>query len=258
MNTTTLETPEPIIPTLNEVEEWRDLPDLEELKPFVGAYQISSFGSVRSLDRAAHFREGRCRPHEKKLKGKVLKLGVRGDLSRQAYYFAQLANASLAAIGDRHRKKVRSFSVHRLVAFAFEVDGYDLYISEPQKYNTVDHLDRNTLNNYYKNLRFLSYSEQKLHTGMHKNNESGFKGVIYDKRGTHRNKPYTWRFSFNKERYSGKYYSTPVEAAMMRDKALIALEEKGKIRPNIISLNFSKELLSKEEDQQLTFELVVM
>jgi len=254
---TTLE-PTPILPSLNEIEIWRDLPDnRDEFKPFIGKYQVSSFGDIRSMDREVSVcstkrqnlfgRDGEFEVGEyaRQLKGRVLKQGRRGDLSRQEYAFVCLAN--LCAPNGSYNQ----FSVHRLVAFTFEVDGYDLHLSDPKKYNTVDHFDWNTLNNYYKNLRFLSHCEQKLHSNGSKNNTTGFKGVSLEKRTG----KYVWSFNLNYKTYSGKSYKTAIDAAIAKDAALLKLEDNGEVRPNIIVLNFPREVIRAYGDKQLTFNL---
>ena len=50
-------------------------------------------------------------------------------------------------------KKIKGYRVHRLVAFAF-CDGY-----VPGEKELIDHIDHCPSNNYYKNLRFVSKSE---------------------------------------------------------------------------------------------------
>ena len=251
----TIQKPTPILPSSNETEIWLDLPNRDEFELFIGKYQVSSFGRVRSMDREvptkAFNRSSEMHgvvgadEYTKKLKGKVLRLGRRGVLSRQEYAFVCFATPNAA------NGKYKQFSVHRLVAFAFEVDGYDFYLSDPKKYNTVDHSDWNTMNNYYKNLRFLSHGEQKLHSHAMKNNTTGFKGVTVDKRTG----KYIWSFNLNHKSYSGKSYSTAIEAAMAKDTVLLKLEDDGEIRPNIIVLNFPREVVRANKDKQLTFDL---
>lgn len=46
---------------------------------------------------------------------------------------------------------------------------------------TLDHIDRNKLNNQLSNLRIADRSTQRRNTGLQKNNTSGLKGVSFDK-----------------------------------------------------------------------------
>jgi hypothetical protein len=64
--------------------------------------------------------------------------------------------------------------VHRLVALH--------YIPNPNKYETVDHIDRNILNNHMNNLSWESRKMKSRNRRMFKNNKSGFKYVFYNKR----------------------------------------------------------------------------
>jgi len=77
---------------------------------------------------------------------------------------------------------------------------------EPPK--TIDHHDRDTLNNRWDNLRELTHGENLRNTGLWRNNTSGFKNVYLDKRRNH------W---FAQVRYNGRYmrlgrFATPEDA----------------------------------------------
>jgi hypothetical protein len=63
----------------------------------------------------------------------------------------------------------KNYSVHRMVA--------ETFLENPNNYQTVDHIDRNRLNNDVTNLRWASYSMQMRNTSQ---NES-----CYKKNGTH-------------------------------------------------------------------------
>lgn len=109
-----------------ETEDWKNIPGYE------GLYQVSRYGEVRSLDRYKYTNHS-C---------SILK----GHLMRQnnvdGYLYVGLSNLS---------KSYKSFAVHRLVATAFVPNPYNL--------STVDHIDNNKQNNDYRNLQWLSASE---------------------------------------------------------------------------------------------------
>jgi len=89
-------------------------------------YEISNKGNVRS---------------NKKWRGKgiiILSPGLRGD--KRNYYAVKLDDTT--------------YQVHRLVAEAF--------IPKVNNKLTVDHIDRNTLNNSVENLRWATQSEQSI------------------------------------------------------------------------------------------------
>ena len=51
----------------------------------------------------------------------------------------------------------------------------------PRKPRTIDHKDRNPLNNKIENLRDISSQENSMNRGMQRNNTSGYKGVVKDR-----------------------------------------------------------------------------
>jgi hypothetical protein len=81
----------------------------------------------------------------------------------------------------------------------------------PPEYDTIDHIDRNTLNNCRTNIRFATFREQTINQGMRRNNTSGVKGVCWDK--TH-NK---WRAVIDRKHVG--LYETFEEACEARAQA---------------------------------------
>lgn len=69
--------------------------------------------------------------------------------------------------------KGKSYHVHRLIA--------ELFIPNPNNYDTVDHIDRNILNNSISNLRWVNKSSNGINGKISKNNTSGYNGVSWDK-----------------------------------------------------------------------------
>ena len=64
----------------------------------------------------------------------------------------------------------KSYAAHRL-AWLY-VYGY-----MPSKVEYIDHIDRTKDNNQIDNLRIANHSENKLNSGLPKNNKTGYKGV---------------------------------------------------------------------------------
>ena len=74
----------------------------------------------------------------------------------------------LGRIEDKKTGKKRSVMAHRFV----------LNLEDKL---TIDHIDRNGLNNQKSNLRIATPSENQHNRGLNKNNTSGYKGVTFNK-----------------------------------------------------------------------------
>lgn len=66
----------------------------------------------------------------------------------------------------------KSFSIHRLVAFAF--------IDNPNNYPEVDHINRDNSDNRVENLRWANDFIQSQNRGDQKNNTSGYKNILIE------------------------------------------------------------------------------
>jgi hypothetical protein len=75
---------------------------------------------------------------------------------------------------------------------------------------TIDHKDRDGLNNTEENLHIVTWSESNLNKGLYENNISGIRGV-----GPAHNDKYYMRYHKNGRRYQ-KYYNTYEEAVIAR------------------------------------------
>ena len=111
-----------------DIEIWNPIENYEDL------YEISNFGRVRSLDRIVVYGESKGSYHTRK--GQILK----GTLS-SGYETVSLS-------GKTH-------SIHVLVAKHF-VKGY-------KEGYVVNHIDYNKVNNFYKNLEWVSIKDNILH-----------------------------------------------------------------------------------------------
>lgn len=125
-----------------ENEVWKDIPE------YIGHYQVSNFGRVKSLDRMVFFRKT-----EKSLQTKKLRKGVA--------LRAAISNSGYETVCLKINGKRKNYSVHRLVALAF------LGKSSLE----VNHIDGKKNNNSVSNLQYCTRSENEKHawkTGLKK------------------------------------------------------------------------------------------
>ena len=105
-------------------------------------YEVSSFGNVKNTKT-----------------GRILKI----SMNTNRYFTVKLSN----------NKLIKCHRVHRLVAHAF--------IENPDNKTCVDHIDRNSFNNKFDNLRWVSHSENRMNSKKRSNNVSTCTGVFFDK-----------------------------------------------------------------------------
>ena len=117
------------------MEEWRDVPEYENL------YQVSSAGQVRSLDRQEMRMNAYGWMSVRKDKGKMLRPGMMGgNCEGERYKYVRLSR------GD-----ATNHYIHRLVALAF--------LPNPEGLPQIDHINREKTDNRVSNLRWCTVRE---------------------------------------------------------------------------------------------------
>ena len=101
----------------------------------------------------------------------------------------------------------RRVCIHKLVAEHYVNN------SNPEIFNEVDHIDRNSFNNHYTNLRWVSKSMNNLNRGVLKNNKLKEKNISF-RNGV--KKPYRFNKMINGVREEKLFY-TLEEAKKYRD-----------------------------------------
>jgi hypothetical protein len=130
-------------------EKWRPI------KGYSGKYEISSWGRVKSLKRLSF--DGRT------LQERFLRPG-----KTNGYYYVGLYNIA------SNQSKRTIIPIHKLVALAFCRNRFGNLF--------VNHLDRNKLNNYCKNLEWCNQRENNSHsTRNRKTKSSKYTGVYWRK-----------------------------------------------------------------------------
>jgi hypothetical protein len=113
------------------MEIWKDIKGMEDY------YQISSYGNVRSKDRYVNHNYGGL----KLLKSKIRKLTLCGNNTKYL-------KVDLWPLG-------KQYTIHRLVA--------EHFLSNPNNYPLVMHLDNDGTNNNVNNLKWGTYSMNAKH-----------------------------------------------------------------------------------------------
>lgn len=127
------------------VEEWRPVPG------YLGEYEVSDLGRVRSSSRIVEMRPGVWRPQ----RGRVLSLNRHG----RGYLWARLYS----------RGTPRNIAVHRLV--------YETFVGPIADGMQIDHLDFNPSNNRLSNLKPATPFENTA-----RSNRAGRKAILHSER----------------------------------------------------------------------------
>lgn len=106
------------------------------IKDYEGLYEVSNYGSIKSLPGTVVSKDGRVR----KIKGGLLKTHKRGR------YMSKSLNKEAVS---------KAYTIHRLVATAF--------IPNPENKPHINHKDNNRYNNYVGNLEWVTQKENLKH-----------------------------------------------------------------------------------------------
>ena len=126
---------------------------------------------------------------------------LKPDTIRSGYF-------QIALYKNKERKR---FLIHRLVALHYVNNPH------PDKYNVVDHLDRNKLNNNRTNLRWVDNYINSQNRTINKNNKLREQYIVYLKQY---NNPYRFQITRNKNLHK-KQFKTIEEAKNYRDNFLL-------------------------------------
>lgn len=114
--------------------------NFKPISGYEGLYEINEFGEVRSIERSFTIANRFGALVEIKVHRKILK---------------EIKSGRYARVTFSVKQKMKSFSVHRLVALAF--------IPNPYNKPCVNHKDGNRLNNHVSNLEWATYKENTIH-----------------------------------------------------------------------------------------------
>ena len=113
-------------------------------------------------------------------------------------------------IVDLYKNKIpKKFSIHRLIGIAF--------IENVNNYETIDHINRDILDNRVENLRWANRSQQEANKNKRQNTSSKYKGVCFHK---HTKKWYSQITIDNKKKNLGLFL-TEIEAFDCRQNYII-------------------------------------
>ena len=130
------------------------------------------------------------------INGKILG----GHISLKGYKVVNLKNYA----------GLKTFKIHRLLGLAF--------IPAVEGKNTIDHINRNKLDNRIENLRWADYCEQVHNTGNFKNNQLGHKHIRKQENS------YRVTITRNYVRVFTGSFQTLAEAILARDNFLYATD----------------------------------
>jgi len=184
------------------MENWKEIPG------YVGLYEVSDLGRVRSLDHIVPCKNDKTRL----VKGRVKIIKI----SRTNYYITTLSKEN----------KLMTYTVHQLVALG-HIPGFT-------KSTHLNHIDGDKLNNRLSNLEISNPSHNGLHayrTGLSpKVGISKYHHVSYIQNPSSVSK---WAVSIRhlgKSSFGWKTFKTELEAALYADQLLDSIGDKNRLR----------------------------
>lgn len=158
----------------------------KEVKGWEGLYEVSSLGRVKSLDKVIIDKRG-------------VKRNIKGIIKSQCVN-KKRGGYKYVTLESKTDKKIKTKSVHRLVAEAF-------LFNETNSNLIVDHIDSNRVNNRLDNLQLVTY-RQNTHKANFKGKTSSHMGVCWHKR----HKKWMASIYHNKKIIYLGYYTKEIEA----------------------------------------------
>ena len=119
--------------------KWKESEVWKDISGYVGLYQVSNFGRVKSLQRVIKVKHPTGCTYTKRWLCRILKP------------VKDTNGYSVVSLGKHNRKLI-----HRLVAEAF--------IPNPENKPHINHIDGNKTNNFLENLEWATVSENALHS----------------------------------------------------------------------------------------------
>lgn len=135
------------------MEEWKNI-DL-----FGNSYQVSNFGRIKSLPKKIRFVDQYGNENFRLTNERIMKKTV----CKNGYEY----------VGLKENKKIKTLSVHRLVAFYF--------IENKKNLKEVNHIDGNKTNNHFSNLEWVTKKQNISHAiknNLIKSGESHYKSFL--------------------------------------------------------------------------------
>ena len=93
------------------------------------------------------------------------------------------------------------------------------FILKPPKKMLIDHRNLNRLDNQRHNLRICTMSENCRYKGKHRDNKSGYKGVVFEPRS--KKNPWVAYIAINAKNYNLGCFRTKKQAAIAYNKSVV-------------------------------------
>ena len=133
------------------------------------------------------------------------RVGRRGRKCGNCYLTNCLNDHGYLVVGLSKDSKQKTVKLHQIVAW--------ILVGNPENKPTVDHIDRDKLNNRPTNLRWATVTEQNNNQGIRSDNTSGIPGVYWNKN----NKRWSVQLRENGQSKHFGYFKDKKEAEIMRN-----------------------------------------